>query len=44
MIGTNLSHKRASTTERYAHLLVDSRRPVAEAIETAYDEFRRQAG
>jgi len=30
MIGATLEHQRASTTERYAHLLVDSQRPVAD--------------
>lgn len=43
MIGANLGHKRASTTERYAHLLIDARRPVAEEIQSAYDELRKKA-
>ena len=40
LIGANLGHKKASTTERYAHLLVESRRPVAEHIESIYDNLR----
>lgn len=39
-IGANLGHKKASTTERYAHLLVESRRPVAEGIESIYKQAR----
>ncbi len=35
-IGENLGHKKASTTERYAHLLVETRRPVAEGVEAIY--------
>ena len=35
-IGENLGHARASTTERYAHLLFDARRPVSEVVANAY--------
>ena len=35
-IGENLGHARASTTERYAHLLLDARRPVSEVVANAY--------
>ncbi len=41
MIGANLGHKKMSTTERYAHLLVDARRSVAEGIQDIYDELRK---
>lgn len=40
MIGANLGHKKSSTTERYAHLLVEARRPVAENVERIYDGIR----
>ena len=40
MIGANLGHKKSSTTERYAHLLVDSRRPVADHVESVYESVR----
>lgn len=39
-IGANLGHRKSSTTERYAHLLVESRRPVAEGIEAIYKSAR----
>jgi len=39
-IGANLGHRKASTTERYAHLLVESRRPVAEGVEAVYKRAR----
>ena len=35
-IGENLGHTRASTTERYAHLLLDARRPISEVVANAY--------
>ena len=35
-IGENLGHARASITERYAHLLLDARRPVSEVAANAY--------
>jgi len=41
LIGANLGHKKASTTERYAHLLVEARRPVADHIESIYEDLRR---
>jgi integrase len=40
-IGANLGHKKASTTERYAHLLVETRRPVAEGVEAVYKNARQ---
>ncbi|WP_112073993.1 site-specific integrase [Hyphomonas sp. GM-8P] len=43
MIGANLGHQRTSTTERYAHLLVDSQRPVADGVEAAYEYARKRA-
>jgi integrase len=43
MIGANLGHQRTSTTERYAHLLVDSQRPAADGVEAAYEAARKQA-
>lgn len=39
-IGANLGHKKQSTTERYAHLLVDSQRPIAAGVEAAYAQSR----
>lgn len=35
-IGANLGHKRTTTTERYAHLMVKTRRPVADGVANAY--------
>ena len=43
MIGANLGHKKSSTTERYAHLLVEARRPVAENVERIYDALRTKS-
>jgi len=42
MIGENLGHKRSSTTERYAHLLIDARRPVAEGVAKIYEMARKR--
>lgn len=39
-IGANLGHRKSSTTERYAHLLVETRRPVAEGVEAIYKRAR----
>ena len=44
LIGGNLGHERESTTtERYAHLLIDARRDVAEFVSDMYQGFRKQA-
>ena len=39
-IGANLGHKKQSTTERYAHLLVETRRPVTEGVEAIYKQAK----
>ena len=36
-IGANLGHTRTTTTERYAHLVIDTRRPVADGVAAAYE-------
>ncbi|WP_036767552.1 tyrosine-type recombinase/integrase [Parvularcula oceani] len=41
-IGANLGHKKVTTTERYAHLVVETRRPVADRIDAVYRGARRQ--
>ena len=43
IIGANLGHKKSSTTERYAHLLIEARRPVADDVERIYNKLRTKS-